>query len=143
MRFWDSSALVPLAIHQDSSRRTDAWYRADHQIAIWTLTPVEVVSAIHRLLRMRTLEPRVAREAEARVVELATTASMIVDVNAVKATAVRLLRLHPLRAADALQLGAALQWAESNPAGRVFHTLDDRLGEAALREGFDVLSRSG
>jgi hypothetical protein len=46
---------------------------------------------------------------------------------------------HPLRAADALQLGAALRWAENNPRGHRFHTLDSRLTDAARREGFDLV----
>ena len=50
----------------------------------------------------------------------------------------RLLRLHPLRAFDALQLGAALHWAEGQPQERTLHTLDGRLAFAAEREGFVV-----
>jgi hypothetical protein len=61
-----------------------------------------------------------------------------VDVDAVKPLAARLLRLHPLRAFDALQLGAAQHWAEGHPEGRVFLTLDGRLGAAARQEGFVV-----
>jgi hypothetical protein len=55
-----------------------------------------------------------------------------------KGLARRLLRVHALRAADALQLGAALAWAEGRPAGRVLHTLDAHLAIAAEREGFLV-----
>ena len=56
-----------------------------------------------------------------------------------KALAVRLLRVHPLRGADALQLGAALVWADGAPSGLVLHTLDRRLALAAEREGFRVV----
>ncbi|HSJ25022.1 MAG TPA: hypothetical protein VK929_10160 [Longimicrobiales bacterium] len=56
----------------------------------------------------------------------------------VRTTAMRLLRTHPLRAADALQLAAALAWAPA-PAGDVFVTLDERLATAATLEGFTVL----
>jgi hypothetical protein len=66
------------------------------------------------------------------------TSQVIIDIEPVKALATRLLRLHPLRAFDALQLGAALHWAEAHPQGRTFHTLDGRLALAALREGFTV-----
>lgn len=52
----------------------------------------------------------------------------------------RLLRLHALRAADALQLGAAIEWANGRPNGRVFHTLDKPLARAAEREGFSTAS---
>ena len=63
---------------------------------------------------------------------------VIIDVDPVKSLAARLLRLHPLRAADALQLGAALHWAEGHPKGRTVHTFDTRLALAAQREGFVV-----
>lgn len=46
----------------------------------------------------------------------------------------RLLRVHPLRAADALQLAAALTWAGSRPSEE-FVTLDERLRETARLEG--------
>jgi len=60
-------------------------------------------------------------------------------VERVKASARRLLRLHPLRAADALQLGAALAWADGAPEGLIVHTFDRRLAAAAEREGFRVI----
>jgi hypothetical protein len=58
---------------------------------------------------------------------------------ALRERAVRLLSSHNLRAADALQLAAALVWAEERPAGRVFVCLDARLREAARLDGFTVL----
>jgi hypothetical protein len=63
---------------------------------------------------------------------------MVTDVERVKALAVRLLRVHRLRAADALQLAAALAWADGSPQSRTLLTLDDRLATAAEREGFAV-----
>jgi predicted nucleic acid-binding protein len=53
--------------------------------------------------------------------------------------ALRLLASHNLRAADALQLAAALVWAEERPAGRRFICLDAHLREAARLDGFTVL----
>jgi hypothetical protein len=70
--------------------------------------------------------------------ELVASSHVVVDVDAVKALARRLLRLHALRAFDALQLGAALQWAAGHPDTRIVHTLDARLALAAQREGFRV-----
>ena len=51
----------------------------------------------------------------------------------------RRLETHPLRAADALQVGAALVAASGDPASLEFVTLDQRQAEAASREGFRVL----
>lgn len=138
MRFWDSSAVVPLLVEQDASSRVAAWVAADGTMALWTLTPVEVVSALRRLLRERTLDEKPAALAEVRLDELVRAGHVVVDVEPIKSLATRLLRLHPLRAFDALQLGAALHWAEGHAQGRTLHTLDSRLALAAQREGFLV-----
>ena len=138
MRFWDSSAVIPLLIRQPGSSRVDAWFGADAELAFWTLTPVEITSALWRLVRERILPEPAALHADARCTELVASAHIIVDVDAVKALARRLLRVHALRAADALQLGAALVWAAGRPHERTLHTLDERLASAARREGFSV-----
>jgi hypothetical protein len=49
------------------------------------------------------------------------------------------LRVHPLRAADALQLAAAFIAAERRPSSLELVTLDDRLAVAARKEGFAVI----
>ncbi len=54
----------------------------------------------------------------------------------IRASARRFLRMHPLRATDALQLAAALIAAERRPSTLTVVTLDDRLRDAAGREGF-------
>ena len=138
MRFWDSSAVVPLLIQQDSSSQAATWAGEDDALVIWTLTPVEVVSALRRLVRDGVLSEDATRVAEIRLAEMMERCHSVIDVEAVKSLATRLLRLHPLRAFDALQLGAALHWAEGHPQDRTLHTLDTRLGRAAEREGFLV-----
>jgi len=139
MRFWDSSALVPLLVSQASSAKTDEWLAEDGEIAVWTMTPVELASALMRLAREGAMGEREANEAESRIDELLRSCHTIIDVEAVKSQARRLLRVHPLRAADATQLGAAWEWAAGRPTSRVFHTLDVRLALAARREGFRVV----
>ena len=138
MRFWDSSAVVPLLVRQKSSPLAEVWVSEDAGMTVWTLTSVEVLSAFRRLVREQGLEEERALIAERRLDELVRTCHVVVDVPAVKRLASRLLRFHPLRAFDALQLGAALLWAEGHPEGRTLHTLDTRLGSAAEREGFVV-----
>lgn len=60
-------------------------------------------------------------------------------VEAVKPRAKRLLGLHTLKAADALQLGAALAATYDNPVGWEFVCLDQGLRKAAGREGFVIV----
>lgn len=138
MRFWDSSAVVPLLVEQRSSARVAEWVAEDDAMVLWTLTPVEIVSALRRLVRETALEEEVARVAEIRMDEVVRACHVVIDVEPVKSLATRVLRLHSLRAFDALQLGAALHWAEGHPQGRTLHTLDSRLVVAAQREGFQV-----
>jgi hypothetical protein len=140
MRFWDSSAVVPLLVEQSASSRAVAWLSDDDSMVLWTLTPVEVASALRRLVREQAIDEDVARLAEARMGEVLRACHLVIDVEPVKALAGRLLRLHPLRAFDALQLGAAMHWAEGQPEARLLHTLDGRLARAAEREGFVVPS---
>jgi hypothetical protein len=139
MRFWDSSALIPLIVAQPTSAAVDQWLAADPAIAVWTLTSVELASAVARLLRERSIDDNAAHEAEGRVDQLLGSCHTVIDVETVKVQARRLLRVHSLRAADALQLGAAWEWAIGRPAERFFHTFDGRLAIAARREGFRVV----
>jgi hypothetical protein len=138
MRFWDSSAVVPLLVRQKSSATVDGWLEADPAVALWTLSPIEIGSALWRLVREGALPEEDALRGEARSGELVAASHVVVDIEAVKLRAGRLLRVHPLRAADALQLAAALVWAADQPRDRILHTLDDRLAAAARREGFVV-----
>jgi predicted nucleic acid-binding protein len=140
MRFWDSSALIPLLVMQAGSARADQWLGEDPELAIWTLTVVEVASALQRMVRDGAIPEGSGREVERRAEDLVQAAHVVVAVEQVKTQARRLLRLHPLRAADALQLAAALEWCGGRPSGRTFHTLDGRLATAARREGFEVVS---
>jgi hypothetical protein len=63
-----------------------------------------------------------------------------IDFESVRERAGRLLAVHPLSAADALQLAAALVAVDERPRGFGFVTLDDRLAAAAVREGFALLT---
>lgn len=138
MRFWDSSAVVPLVVSHSSSGTADGWLREDRNVVLWTLTPVEVVSALRRLAREGLLSEEVALRAETRIDELMAASHLVTDVESVKQQARRLLRLHALRAGDALQLAAALEWSTGRPIGKVLHTFDQRLAHAARLEGFEV-----
>ncbi len=136
MRFWDSSALVPLLVRQSRTAAAKKRWENDPEVVLWTLTPVEATSALRRLVREGSLEEKGAVIADRTLEELVLAAHIVIDVERVKVHARRVLRMHPLRAADALQLGAALTWARSNPSGCVFHSFDDRLALAATKEGF-------
>ena len=138
MRFWDTSAIIALWVDEDGSEQARRWVKDDGEITIWTLTPVEISSALWRRVREKSVGEDQARELERRSDRLAAQASVVMDVDAVKLQAKRLLRVHPIRAADSLQLAAAMLWAEGDPRDRLLHTFDGSLASAAQREGFTV-----
>lgn len=140
MRFWDSSAIVPLVSPETASTRCRSWLREDEAILVWALTATEVISALTRKRREGAMEPAVFETGKRRLALLESAWSEVTQVEAVRARARRLLESHPLRAADALQLAAALVAVEERPATIPFLTFDERLADAARREGFTVLA---
>jgi predicted nucleic acid-binding protein len=138
VRFWDSSAIVPLVVSEASSSLLLNLYRADTTVLVWALTSTEVTSALCRRQREGVLDRIQLQAAEARLRRLREDWTETQDIDPVRQRAERLLHVHPLSAADSLQLAAALMATEERPQRLPFVTLDDRLGEAADREGFRV-----
>jgi predicted nucleic acid-binding protein len=140
MRFWDSSALVPLIVEEERSAACRALRRSDRSMVVWMLSRTELVSALHRLAREGRLEKKDIAAALRRLDRLARAWTEVEAVDPTRDRAERALAVHALTAADALQLGAALVAARDRPKNRTFVTADDRLGEAASAEGFDVVT---
>ena len=139
MRFWDTSALIPLLLREPLSDEARAWFEADPTITVWWSTPIECVSALARAERDGRLRSSEVADAVAALRLLRSGWAEVDAANRVRDTAERLVRTHPIRAADACQLAAAILAAEGMPATLPFVTLDARLGDAASREGFDVI----
>lgn len=135
MRFWDASALVPLLLEQPRTARARELLGEDAELVVWWGSPIECASAISRLHRDGQLTSREEAQARALLTTLKASWFEVQPGDAVREQALRILRLHPLRAADALQLAAALEWAGSPPVG-TFVSFDERLASAAQREGF-------
>jgi predicted nucleic acid-binding protein len=136
VRFWDSSAVVPLLVPEGPSDRLKHLYDGDPAVLAWWGTEVECVSAIVRRQRVGRLSPAVAATGLERLRALRAAWSEVEPREEVREVAKRFLRVHDLRAADALQLAAAFFAAESRPPTLGFVCLDDRLLGAAHREGF-------
>ena len=139
MRFWDSSAVVALLASETARDRVIELLESDPALLVWWSTPVECASAIARRERDGSLSASEASAANEQLAVLAAAWSEVIPSNQVRAMAQRLLRLHTLRAADAMQLAAAVIAAEHEPRSLEYVCLDDRLGAAAAREGFKVL----
>jgi predicted nucleic acid-binding protein len=140
VRFWDSSALVPLCIEQPQSRACRDAYRADRRVVVWSLTRTEVISALCRQHHAGGVTDAALRASEARLDLLSAQWDEVDALALVRDEADRLLHLHRLRAADALQLGAALLAVDRRPRRRIFVTLDAELRVAADREGFQTIA---
>ncbi len=139
MRFWDASALIPLIADEPERKRMIDRLEEDPQILIWWGTPVEVVSALARREREGQLSADEVTSVLARLRQLVDAWHEIVPSDALRRTAERLVRVHPLRAADSLQLAAAIAAADHDPRTLEFVCLDERLNAAARREGFIVI----
>lgn len=139
MRFWDASAVVPLLITESSTRRLQTLLSDDSGMLVWWGTRVECMSALARREREGATDDRILIEAFRRLQELEIRWQEIDPSDVLRETATRFVRVHPLRAADALQLAAAFVAAEQRPGSLNVVTLDDRLADAARKEGFAVI----
>jgi predicted nucleic acid-binding protein len=138
VRFWDSSALVPLLVPEAMSRSLQGLYQRDPVMFAWWATEIECTSAIARGQRLGQLREAIVIEAFARLSALRAGWHEVEPGEDVREAAKRLVRVHDLRTADALQLAAALFVAEARPSTLEFVSLDDRLVAAARREGFST-----
>jgi predicted nucleic acid-binding protein len=139
VRFWDSSAIVPLLVLEQSSQRLQSLAVQDSAMLVWWGSAVECVSALARRERDGSLDERVATLAFERLRRLASDWHEVDPNDAIRETAARFVRVHPLRTADAFQLAAAYLAAEQRPMSLPIITLDERLAVAARKEGFSVL----
>ncbi len=139
MRFWDSSAIIPLIVNEPHRRRLLDLLGDDSVMIVWWGTPVECSSAFARREREDDLSVQQATNALDRLRSLSASWQEVMPSEPVRTVAQRLLRVHPLRAADALQLAAAVVASEREPASVEFVSLDERLKVAAQREGFPVV----
>jgi len=135
--FWDSSALIPLFAAQTQTERVSQFF-AKYRIAVWWSTAVEIVSGLTRVERMGEIDHDEFLVGKQLAQTVAATWVSIRPSERIAAEACSLFEAHPLSAADALQLAAALEWCEGKPHGNVFLTFDKRLREAAGLAGFTL-----
>ena len=138
MRFWDSSAIIPLIVLEEESAYCTCAFKTDGDIIVWTLSKVEVFSALCRRFREQILNEKAFESAKKRMNDLFDGAFEIVSIPRIKQRAIRLLQVHPLRAADALQLASVLVASEEDPSRLSVVCFDKRLSQAAKKEGFEV-----
>lgn len=139
MRFWDTSAIMPLISREPLSDEVRRLLEEDAGMVVWWATRVECVSAISRRGREGSLGAEGTASARGLLDDLSGNWTEARPTSMLRTLAEDALATHPLRAADALQLASALIWCGSQPRGRRFVCLDERLRTAASRSGFVVL----
>jgi predicted nucleic acid-binding protein len=136
--FWDSSSVVPLCVQQQASPIVRRLAR-QYGVVVWWCTPVEARSAFARLVRKGEITPAERVLAEDSLEQLRDRWREVLPLDSVRAEAEGLLRQFSLRAADAMQLVAAMTWTMGRPQGRVFICGDAALLEAARQLGFQAV----
>ena len=139
MIFWDSSAILPLCINETMSPAVRAAAMGDPQMVVWWGTRVECLSALSRRLREGIISAAAGKQVRLLLAELARQWHEVLPTETLRRRAERLIMVHPLRAADSLQLAAALSWVREEPGGASLASLDDNLRIAATKEGFTVV----
>ena len=138
MNFWDTSALVALGVDELHRQRALAILEEDDRMVVWWGASVKYVSALSRRERDGSLTIDEVNHHLVRLRALSQVWFEVQPSQRIKDSAQRLLRVHPLRAADSLQLAAALAVAEQDPTNVGFVCFDNRLNQAASREGFRI-----
>lgn len=138
MKFWDSSGVVPLIVAEEHSDYCQAVLSGDPEMLVWCLSRIEVMSALCRRAREDKLSENEFQKAKDRLNEILDSAFEVSAVEKVRSRALRLLEVHPLRAADACQLAAALVATQEDPERLAIVCFDQRLERAATKEGFIV-----
>lgn len=140
MRFWDTSAVVPLVVDEASTPSVRRWLREDRAMTVWALTRTEAFSALCRRHGEGTIDAGGLERARTKLSAFAPHWLEVEDLVEVRRQAERLLLDHPLRAADALQLASAWHWAGGRPRRRELVVLDGPLREAGAAVGFTIVT---
>jgi predicted nucleic acid-binding protein len=107
VKFWDTAALVPLLVDEPATAPVQQLYASDPTIIVAWTTMVECASAVARAERDGDVTASQAASAFARLDELGRVWREVEPTGDLRDVARRLLRVHRLRAADAIQLAAA------------------------------------
>lgn len=138
--FWDTSAIIPLCVQQQSTNNFRNLWRKSNRVVVWWGTTVEVRSSLSRLQRDGYIDEKNLHYALAKFDAMRNQWHEITPSEKVREIAETLPDLYGLRTLDSFQLAAALVWCSEKPRGRVFVCDDVRLSKSAKKIGFNVKS---
>lgn len=144
MSFWDTSALVKLLVEEEHGAAAlhlfETEMEAGDDLIVWWGTRLEAVHAIARRAREGALSDQDAKAALENLNLLSDLWREVPPSRGVRDEAERLLKAHPLRTADSLQLAATVAAARARRSSRVLVTYDLALARVAELEGFSSLA---
>lgn len=132
--FADSSALAKRYIADEKSGELDRLLLSSDSLAVSVLCLPEIISALCRRRRERSLTPSQYASAKVALEADLEDAVVIAPIAEVLLSAIALLESHPLRAADAIQISSALLWRAD-----LFASADSRQCTAAKAAGLKVV----
>lgn len=136
MSFWDSSALVPLCTNETRSISAGRLWKTFPQKFVWWGTSVEICSALARIERENKITVQQRLNAEKRLEILEKVWIEIQPNSRIKELARTFPAQYKMKAADSLQLAAALVWCKEKPKGKDFVSGDEHLIKVAQTVGF-------
>ncbi len=128
--FLDSSASAKRFVEEPGSGEVDALCQAAAELGLSVLCAPEVVSALNRRLRERSLTRPQYREAKQRLLEDIQDADIVGLTPQVVALALDVMEASPSSATDALRIACALAWE-----AELFASADKQQLRAASRAG--------
>ncbi len=131
--------MIPLIFEEPTSPTLNELLTEDHGMAVWWGTWTECSVTISRLRREQIIDDLSQEETRTALEDLTAEWLEIEPTRELRLLAALISKVHPLKAADCLQLVASLRWCEGNSDGASFLCLDNQLRRSAEDEGFDVL----
>ena len=132
--FADSSALAKRYIADEKSDDFDKLLQRATSLSVSSLCLPEIISALCRRRRERTLTITQYEAAKSALESDLTDATIIQPTDEVLLGCVRLLETNPLRTSDAIQIASALAWNSDT-----FASADARQCAAARASGLSVI----
>jgi len=126
-------------VREAASAKVEPLLQRDPEMAFWWGSPLGWWESLLAAQRQGRISAAGLQQARGVLDHLRTGAFEVQPTEELRARALRLLAVHPLRAAEAVELAAALIWCRERPHGAGFVSLHPPLRLAAALEGFRVL----
>lgn len=108
--FFDSSGLAKRYIREQGSDEVEEILKVAGEVGLSVIAPVEVVSALSRLRRQRSIAKGPYDLVKSALFSDLEDVSIVGVTNSIVAGAINLLEDHPIRTLDAIHVASAVEW---------------------------------